>query len=149
MTVSSQESASARFSATESRTGWWCRIRGATEQLVPLSSPSPATPNVNSGLCRQFDQVFAPASKRAFLSRGCDLSSPDAGGTWLGRASAPPSAAWGIVPWKYTAPKSAAPTARPRKSTTASAAGSTSLIIRRAATETVTRVAGTTRPGQK
>lgn len=74
---------------------------------------------------------------------------PGPGGTWPARASVRPSVAWDIAPWKSTAPKSATQTVRRRRSTIASAVVSTSLITRKVATETVTRVAGSTRRGQR
>lgn len=46
-------------------------------------------------------------------------------------------------------PRSAAPTERHRRWTTATAAGSTNPTTRRAATETATLAAGTTRPGRR
>lgn len=52
----SQESASERFSVAGSLTGWWCQTRGVTAQPDLLSSLSPATLNVNSGLFCQFNQ---------------------------------------------------------------------------------------------
>lgn len=57
-----QESGSARFCAVENRTVWWCRTRGVTVQLDLLSSPSPATLNVNSGLHHQDFQLLSPDS---------------------------------------------------------------------------------------
>lgn len=91
-----------------------------------------------------------------FSSFALDLTSANscltltrADGTWPARASARPSAAWDTGPWKYTAPRSAAPTERLRRWTTATAAGSTNPTTRKAATETATRAAGTTRPGPR
>lgn len=72
-----------------------------------------------------------------------------AGGTWPARASARPSAAWVTGPWKYTAPRSSAPTERPRRWTTATAAGSTNPTTRKVATATATRAGGTTLPGPR
>lgn len=73
----------------------------------------------------------------------------DAGGMWPVRVSAQLSAVWDIVLWKYIVPKLAAQMARPRRLTTATVAASANLMTKKAAMETVTRVAGSTRLGQR
>lgn len=59
-----QESASGRFCVAESLTEWWCRTRDAMESPDLLSSRTPATLNVNSGLCLQ----FTVQTRRVFFS---------------------------------------------------------------------------------
>lgn len=82
------------------------------------------------------------------LTRICPITF-HVGGMWLGKVSAQPSAAWDIVPWKYTVPKSAVQMARPRRWMTATVAVSANLTIRKVAMETVTQVDGSTRRGQR
>lgn len=73
----------------------------------------------------------------------------DAGGMWPVRVSAQPSAAWDIAHWKYTVPKSAVEMARSKKLMIATVVVSTNLMTKKVAMETVTRVAGSTRLGQR
>lgn len=72
-----------------------------------------------------------------------------ADGTLLEKVSVQPSAAKDIVPWKYTVLKSTVQTARPRRLMTATVAVSANLMTRKAVTETVTRVVGSTHPGRR
>lgn len=73
----------------------------------------------------------------------------DVGGMLPVRASAQPSVAWGIAPWKYSVPKSAIRMGNPRRLMTVTVAINANQMTRKVAMEIVTREAGSTRPGQR
>lgn len=123
-----------------------------------LSSLSPATQNVNSGLYLQNHPPLIPIPtnqhillylKISKVSKIMTSITPDIGGILPVRVSALLSVARDIAPWKYSVPKSAVQKAKPKRLMTATVVVSANLMTRKVAMEIATQEAGITLPGQR